>query len=150
MKLPDAARPTEAQDEDMLLAMCVFGEARGEPQEAQQGVACVVRNRVDDPHRRYGHGWAGVILRPWQFSSFNANDPNRPKLLRPLDHERSEIWVVCWEIARKVYQGIESDNTQGATHYYDDSLVLPPKWARRGGRLTPTVKLGSLNFFREE
>ena len=150
MKLPDPTRAMEAQEEDLLLAMCVFGESRGQCDEAKLGVANVVHTRMKDPRRRYGHGWSGVILRPLAFSCFNRMDANRKKLLCPLDWEKPEVWQACWEIARKVYEGTEPDNTQSATHYYDDSLVRrgghPPLWAER---MSPTVKIGSLNFFRE-
>lgn len=147
MKLPDPTRPLEEQEEDVLLAMCIFGEGRGQSDEAKLGVANVVRTRVQARRKHYGLGWAGVILKPLQFSCFNSNDPNRPKLLEPLKWEQLPTWASCWEIARKVYQGIERDNTLGATHYFDDSLAPhPPPWA---ARMTPTVKISALNFFRE-
>ena len=63
MKLPDPSQPLDQQDEDILLAMCLFGEARGEGSEGLQGVANAVRNRALHPGnrsgRRYGDGVKG-------------------------------------------------------------------------------------------
>jgi spore germination cell wall hydrolase CwlJ-like protein len=154
MKLPDPNLPIEAQAEDVLLAMCIWGEARGQCDAARLGVANVVRNRVLNPRARYGAGWRGVILKPWQFSSFNADNPqtlrneedvNRHKLLGPLKHAPKAVWESCFAIAAAVMAGTLEDNTSGATHYFDDSLKQPPGWA---ACYVPTVKHGSLNFFR--
>ncbi len=146
MRLPDPALPFEAQTADVLLAMCIFGEARGESEAVRRGVAQVVRNRVRDREQRYGRGWHGVILKKWQFSCFLPADPNRAKLLRPQDYESPQVWRGCWKIAQEVYFGHVADNTGGATHYFDDSMTdNPPRWARQ---FAPTVKLGRLNFFR--
>jgi N-acetylmuramoyl-L-alanine amidase len=146
MKLPDLGKSIDGQNEGVLLAMCVFGEARGEPPEAQLGVANVVRTRVVDPLRRFGRGWRGVLLRPYAFSCFLPEDPNRAKLLTPLKFESEAVWAHCYETAISVYEGLAADNTCGATHYFDDSIAArPPSWARL---YTATVKLGRLNFFR--
>lgn len=145
MKVPDPKRSIEAQDEDVLLAMCIFGEARNQPPEAMRAVANVVRNRLANP-RAYGQGWREVINKKRAFSCFNPSDPNREKLLRPLDWEKPQTWARCWEAARQVYEGIAADNTLGATHYFDDSLKeRPPRWAKL---YTPTVKIGALLFLR--
>lgn len=63
-----------------LLARTAWGEARGEGVSGMQAVINVVQNRVARG------GWWGatiedVVLKPWQFSAWNANDPNRAKLL---------------------------------------------------------------------
>ena len=143
MKLPDPHRALHAQDEDVLLAMCIFGEARGESDAAKLGVANVVRNRVRlGPH--FGVGWRGVILKPAAFSCFRHRDPNRRKLLEPLSFEQRPIWETCSRIAREVYDETGPDNTTGATHYYDDSIAKP-RWAHF---YQPTVKIGRLNYYR--
>jgi len=146
-RLPDPNRSIEAQDEGVLLAMCIWGEARGECEAARLGVANVVANRVR--RCRYGAGWRGVILRKWAFSSFNPADPNRSKLLHPLDHDAAGVWEACFAVAASVLAGGASDNTSGATHYFDDSLAAhPPAWAR-SPLMHPTVKIGRLNFYGE-
>ena len=145
VKLPDPTKPLTEQDDDVLLAMCVFGEARGEPMIAKLAVANVVQNRLYRDLARYGRSWRTVILHPYAFSCFLPNDPNLPKLFHPLDHEAPKVWEDCLAMACGVMKGVLGDNVEGATHYFDDSIA-PPRWA---SRMTATVKLGRLNFFRE-
>ncbi len=66
--------------EPQLLARCIWGEARGEPIQGKLAVAHVVLNRVK-AQSYYGKTIRDVILKPWQFSCFNENDPN---LLAPV------------------------------------------------------------------
>ncbi|MBF8305399.1 MAG: cell wall hydrolyses involved in spore germination, partial [Acidobacteria bacterium] len=86
--IPDPQKPISEQDPVILLAMCLFGEARGESAAALRAVAQVVLNRTRHPHpvfgSRPGAAWEEnlrrVILRPGQFSSFHPSDPNYSKL----------------------------------------------------------------------
>ena len=39
----------------------------------------MIRNRAEDPKKRWPRTVSGVILEPRQFSSFNAGDPNAVK-----------------------------------------------------------------------
>lgn len=144
--LPDPAKPFAEQDPCVLLAMCIFGEARGECDEGKVAVGCVVRNRVNC-QGAYGIGFTGVILKPWQFSSFNANDPNRHKLLEPLEYESEAVWNACFAAAAAVFQDEVDDLTEGAVFYFSPPCCEPPPvW----GDVTPTVKIGDLNFYRLE
>lgn len=59
------------------LTKTIWGEARGEGREGMIAVAWVILNRASIG------GWWGnsietVCLKPWQFSCWNANDPNAP------------------------------------------------------------------------
>lgn len=149
--LPDPGVPLAAQDSCVLLAMCIFGEARGDIAEAKVGVGCVVRNRVG-LQGRYGHGFPGVILKPYQFSSFNDNDPNHSKLLRPLDHEKPEVWDACYTAAYITYWGSQRDITDGAVFYYSKPLKAPPRkkdGTLAWGSVEHTVDLGGLSFWKE-
>jgi len=125
-----------------LLMLCVWREARGESDfNAKLGVAWTVKNRVAL------QGWMGrtypaVITKPWQFSSFNVGDPNASKF--PLPHE-DKSYQDCLSAAGTAYQGLGSDPTGGATHYYDDSIAAP-KWTIGATR---TVKIGRLNFYKD-
>jgi N-acetylmuramoyl-L-alanine amidase len=125
-----------------LLALCVWREARGESLDAKRGVAWVVRNRAAHPSW-WGTDSVTVILKPAQFSSFNAGDPNSVKW--PAQNDLS--WVAALEISAEVLAGRTEDPTGGATFYFDDSLAAnPPAWA---AQLEPCAKLGRLNFFRK-
>lgn len=133
----------------ILLSLCVWREARGEPLSTKQAVAWTIRNRVLNPGW-WGSGWVGVILHPYQFSSFNANDPNATKL--PLTSDLS--WQDCQATAQGVYspdpgtQPSLPDNSLGATFYYDKSLDNnPPAWSTDGSMIK-TVDIGHLHFYK--
>jgi len=151
---PEPNQPFAAQAAETLLAICLFGEARGESPEARRAIAQVVLNRARYPHKVFGsrpgatldENLRRVILQPRQFSCFLASDPNYAKLLRPLDYERPEVWQRCVDAAREALaQAAEPDAlTLNSDHYFDDSLQ-PPTWADPSQQ---TVQIGRLRFFR--
>ncbi len=145
IKLPKPNAALIDQADDVLLAMLIFGEARGEAEAGRIGVAWVAKNRADHP-RWWGKILREVILKRGQFSCFLPDDPNLPKLLLPLKYEPFPIWDSCYRVARGILDGEIPDITQTSDHYFDDS-IQPPKWARPDKM---TVKIGRLNFYRIE
>lgn len=134
--------------EFILLALCIWREARGESVQTKQAVAWSIRNRVQNPGW-WGTGWAGIILQPYQYSSFNRNDPNAAKLPIPKDPS----WEDSLEVAQMIYtSGADAqlpDPTGGATSYFDLSLDHnPPSWAIDGG-MVKTCDVGRLHFYRK-
>lgn len=127
MKFPDPTRGFQQQDEDTLLAMLVWGEARSEPAEGRLAVAYVpitrLALRVQTP--RWGPNLAKTILKRSAFSCFNPLDPNRDKLLRPVDHEGLGTWAACWQSANEALKGQSENPAPGATHY-----VVRRLWSR--------------------
>lgn len=117
-----------------VLALTIWGEARGEPVEGQIAVAQVVRNRLSDATNTAPR-WRDVCLAPKQFSCFNENDPNYPKIQRaatmlltqePTPELRQALWI-----ADGVMGGMLMDNTKGSRNYLTFALygTKPPKWA---------------------
>lgn len=152
--LPNPNLALDKQDPLTLLAMCVWAEARGEVNAARQGVASVVRNRVGY-QGKYGEKFAGVILKPYQFSSFNVGDPNREKMLCPLENQGAlaeKVWDDCYSIAQGIYIGTLADNTEGAVFYFSPPLTQPPLHGESlaWGPTFQTVKLGALTFHRDK
>lgn len=133
-----------------LLTLCAWGEARGEAVEGQLAVMHCVNNRVQDPRKRFGETHGDVILKPYQFSCFNANDPNYPKILALAErlptalaaHEQpvSQLWF----LASGVLSEDLLDNTHGANHYFVAGIPVP-KWAQ--GK-EPVAKIGFHLFFK--
>jgi len=131
----------EESYEFVLLALCVWREARGEPVPAKLGVAWSIKNRVSRP-TWWGKDWASVILKPFQYSSFNPNDPNAVKWPGALDTS----WQACLDVAGQVFGDATPDPTAGSTHYFDKSLDgNPPTWAKE---MTHTVDIGALHFYK--
>ena len=111
-------------------------------------VGHVVLNRVA-AQRWWGRTPEDVCLKAWQFSCWNVNDPNRPKLvavthadaLFQLALQLSQDLLGRSETARQL-----DDPTQGATHYHADPLPLPA-WARAPGA-TECARIGHHIFYR--
>lgn len=133
-------------DSVQILARTLWGEARGEAVRGQEAVAAVILNRVAVARRRGGWWWgsdvAAVCRKPWQFSCWNAKDPNRAKLLAVT--EADPAFAACLRIARRAMAGTIADPTGGATHYH--TLDTHPAWAT--GRV-PCAQIGNHLFYKD-
>ena len=117
-----------AKDVDVL-ARTIYGEARGEDRVGQICVGWVVRNRAELGYR--GNSLSECALKRWQFSCWNADDPNYQKL-NQVDLS-DEVYRECMRNALQVIAG-GIDPTNGATHYHTISkpkaaVSWPPNWA---------------------
>lgn len=100
-------------------------------------------NRARNP-RWWGNDVTSVCQKPWQFSCWNANDPNRPKILRATGADTG--FALCQVIARQTISGALVDPTSGCDSYFDTSID-PPAWAH--GK-DPVYSVGDLRFYRLE
>jgi spore germination cell wall hydrolase CwlJ-like protein len=126
--------------EEILTAICIWREARGESREAMVAVAWTIRNRAEHP-KWWGTEYVSVVTRKWQFSSMSA--PGDVQLIK-YPQITDPVFPVCLEVASTVMDDQEPDPAGGSTSYYDDSIA-PPPWA------TPerfACKIGRLNFYR--
>lgn len=145
--MPQPVPPT-VRDHDVL-ARTLWAEARGELRGGRVAVGCVIRNRVnldlhgDNKPDWWGEGYAGVCLVPSQFSCWNANDPNRAKLLAVTDSD--PVFAECEAIARHIIAGRLPDVTLGATHYHNASLDYPKGWGKPEHR--PIIQIGRHLFY---
>jgi spore germination cell wall hydrolase CwlJ-like protein len=137
---------TEAErTERNILALTIWGEARGEAVEGRIAVACVIHNRLIDG--RWAHGYAAVCQQPYQFSCWNESDPNRAKLLVLLTElERygsaGPVLGECLWIADGMIAGKILPRVKHATHYHTKAIV--PNWAH-GAEVVATI--GSHLFY---
>jgi len=124
-----------------LAAITIWQEARGQSHDLRVAVGEVIRERMK--RRIFSDGTvSGTVLRPFQFSGFNTNDPNRMPSFRADDFD--PIVADClasWD---------ESENTSlvgGATHYYSPAAVkIVPLWA---STLTKVANIDGTLFFRQ-
>ncbi|KJH75364.1 cell wall hydrolase [Pseudomonas sp. ES3-33] len=137
---------TTDKDRD-ILARTLWGEARGESVAGQIAVAWAIRNRVFDGKTKswWGEGYAGVCLKPWQFSCWNKNDPNYAYLsgAKPIPAAQ---YAQALKAADQVMAGTAPDPTGGATHYYATTMPKPPTWTKGAKQ---TLKLGQHIFFKD-
>lgn len=147
-KLLPAGYTVSETDLDTL-TRTLFGEARGESEPGQIGVAHVILNRLRQP------GWwsrcksdgilddtiAAVCRHPFQFSCWNASDPNRTKIdgLPRTDPAYVRLRALAEAVA---VAGRYADPTGGATHYKVRGWVA--NWAK--GK-TPVTTIGKHEFY---
>lgn len=125
-----------------VIARTLWGEARGEGRNGMAAVACVIQNRVRNP-RWWGSSPITVCLKPYQFSCWLADDPNRAKLLAVTDRDAS--YRAALEIADTLLSGLLVDVTNGADHYH--TTGVSPAWSS-GKKLVAVI--GNHRFFRLE
>lgn len=120
------------------LALTIFGEARGEPIEGQIAVGCVVRNRLRNNPSKY-QSYHDVIFERLQFSCWNTNDPNYPRLLgiaQKLTDNRDvgeRQWKQCLWVAQGIVNVDVLDNTKSSLNYITRNLWNSndkPTWAK--------------------
>jgi hypothetical protein len=126
-----------------VLARTIWGEARGEAPGGMEAVAAVIVNRANHP-RWWGRDLLSVCLKPWQFSCWNEDDPNRSKMLAVTPDDPDFLRALG--IADRAALGRLSDPTHGADSYAD-LRYSHPSWAQNA---TPVAKIGNHTFFKLE
>lgn len=112
----------DQRDHDTL-SRTLYGEAEAGNAADAKAIASVIMNRVH--HQKWPDAAAEVCLQPWQFSCWNANDPNRARILAA----KGPWFDRCREIALTALNSTLEDPTAGSTHYYA-TFVKKPKWAK--------------------
>jgi spore germination cell wall hydrolase CwlJ-like protein len=128
----------ESLSELELITLCVYGEARNQGLDGMLAVASVILNRSKKPSW-WGSDIKSVILKPWQFSCFNENDPNRKTLENiAMDFQdslkRLSTLRHCYWIARGLMEGFLSSNVGSATHYH--TRQVKPDWKDKLQKIT--------------
>ena len=151
MMAVDMEHDTDLEFDLKIMALTVWAEARGEPVDGQRAVAWVLRNRAAKPGwwsrtEGFPYGSIAAVCRcPWQFSCWNANDPNRTRLDDPATQQRADylaIRALCFDVLSA--PPLE-DPTTGADHYCTQAVVYKTRWARN---LKPVAMIGNHWFYR--
>ena len=134
-----------------ILARTIYGEARGETTEGMEAVAMVIMNRYEA--KKWFTGYVledGVktpsieetCLKNKQFSCWNKNDVNYPKLVKV--GKGDKIFESCLEIAKRAMDNRLLDFTNNATFYH--TKAIKPSWAERH---TPCYETGNHLFYND-
>lgn len=154
---PGGAAPCAYGSAVDTLARTLWGEARGEGIAGMTAVANVVINRLtiaqryeaDHPGRPewWGDSIAAICTHPAQFSCWNADDPNRAKLLAvTLDDPQ---FVEALALASQAVNGRLPDTTGGADTYEATALGWCKSWgANKPPKNIPTAEIGRQTFYR--
>ena len=139
-------------DDITILALTIFGEARGQSNAGREAVANVILNRLDLREsgigpRNWGNTLQDVCLAPLQFSAWNEGDPNRAKMLALAfgDAKPDKAYNECRALAGRMLAGQLSDNTNSADHYLVSSIANRTKWAK--GK-KPVAVIGAHSFYK--
>ena len=106
------------------LELTIWGEARGESDHGMLAVAFVIMNRSRDGDI------INTVLRPYQFSFWNTDDPSRPKIGQ-IDRT-SEIWKRIQRAAACAYYRVVDDPTRGCTSYLNPDACTPRQMKAAG------------------
>ena len=118
----------------MWLAICIYHEARGEPEEGKVAVCHVILNRA---YKR-GLSVKKVVLQPYQFSW--ANNNKRPEIS---NYDALEYCFIA--IDRCISERSNGEYFDYADHYFADYIKMP-KWANN---MKYIKKIGQHLFYRE-
>lgn len=129
---------SEAQ---LVMARTMYGEARGEGEAGMVAVAHVIMNRAALP-RWWGDSIISVAMKPYQFSAWNEDDPNRA-IIENLLPGYDPVFDLAYDLAGKVISGEIADPTGGATHYHTSSI--DPHW---NDDMLKTALIGAHEFYR--
>ena len=110
--------------EEALAVITIWQEARNEPLEGMVAVGEVIRNRMTQKYSSDGTV-SGTVLRPLQFSGWNAKDPSRIKSLQ-IDDDNATVkkCLAAW------LQSEHTNHANGAVLYYAPAVVEQPFWAK--------------------
>ena len=140
----------EDEDEDVIvLARTLWGEARGEERVGMEAVASVIMNRVNWPHTGHPLWWGSTVKdvckKKNQFEVWNEGNPNRANMETVTEDDYE--FQTAIQIAKQAMAGGLTDLTGGATHFYAPAKINPPpSWTRCKG-VEPTI-IKHHNFYR--
>ena len=129
--LPAYGKDFSKDSDEMLLAKMLYGEARSCSTAEKVDVAYTAVNRAGDNKKWNGTTLRGVILCKskkgvHQYSCFNKNDPNLPKL-ENLDLSDKTL-KECLQVSEDVLSGRYRAQNKEYTHYYAKGS-RKPGWA---------------------
>lgn len=134
-----------------ILALTIYAEARGEGHDGQLAVAYVILNRA----RLWHKSIKDVCYGKNQFSCYNSNDPQYPKLLEIANNfslalSENQPLRNCYDVAYMTVSAPFESNVGDATFYR--VIGTKNKWfdgAIKAGKLLMIGVIKQHEFFRE-
>jgi N-acetylmuramoyl-L-alanine amidase len=134
-------------DDVMIASRTLWGEGRGEHMEGKMAIAHVLMNRWRSTTGQWAKDdtLAKTCLRPWQFSAWNSDDPNLPKMQKVDVNDK--LFRECMIAVLTACNNPQDDPTSGSRHYITTALLskgFPKRW---GTPRKPVTVIGSHAFF---
>ena len=127
-----------------IAAITCFCEASNQPPEARRAVIHAMFNRKALNPAYYGPTIAAVCLKRMQFSEWNADQADNRNIERAASAPDSDPIMLDCAAAYDVVEGGACDPTNGATHFYADSIPAP-QWTQNASFCG---KIGSIMFWK--
>lgn len=136
----------------LVVALTVWGEARGESSDGRTAVAWVIKTRS----ARRRQTWQAVCLQQWQFSCWWEESANRRSvyarayaLVTGATPEPGDAtWLETAALVHRVILGTQPDPTGGADHYLTTALYQSPACPRWARHMTVGAVIGRHTFLR--
>ena len=130
--------PEVPHTDDILAALTIYLEARGESFAGKMAVAAVIRNRMN--HKYHSDGTIrGTVLRANQFEPWIGRSPKEVRF-NPRNRKMQES-LLAWELVQDGRNVVD-----GAVLFYNPTLVNTPRWAKVYQRV---AKIGEHEFFNK-
>ncbi len=121
-QINQSADSVSHHSDDILAALTIYLEARGESFAGKMAVAAVIRNRTK--HKYHSDGTIrGTVLRAKQFEPWIGRSPKDVRF-NPNDRKMQES-LLAWELVQDGRNVVD-----GAVLFYNPSLVDTPRWAK--------------------
>lgn len=124
---------------NILAALTIYLEARGESFAGKMAVAAVIRNRMI--HKYHSDGTVtGTVLRAKQFEPWMGRSPSEIRF-NPRNRKMQES-LLAWELVQDGRNVVD-----GAVLFYNPTLVNAPRWAQVYQKV---AKIGGHEFFNKQ
>jgi spore germination cell wall hydrolase CwlJ-like protein len=128
----------EPHSDDILAALTIYLEARGESLAGKMAVAAVIRNRMH--HKYHSDGTVkGTVLRRKQFEPWIGRSPEEVRFNHGNGKMRESL--LAWELVQDGRNVVD-----GAVLFYNPTLVSTPRWAEVYKKV---AKIGGHEFFNK-
>lgn len=134
---------TDQFDDLQIIARSAWGENRSLGRPGMQATINSAQNRLASGVRWWGHSLRTILLHPYQYSCWNALDPNRPKLMAIT--ETDQEFKISLDLARSAIDGSLEDCVNGADSYVVSTIPKLPNWTHG---LDPVAIIGITWFYR--
>jgi spore germination cell wall hydrolase CwlJ-like protein len=130
--------PAISHSDNILAALTIYLEARGESFAGKMAVAAVIRNRIRQRYHSDGTV-KGTVLRAKQFEPWIRHVPEEVHF-NPNNRKMQEC-LLAWELVQDGRKVVD-----GAVLFYNPTLVTAPRWARVYQKV---AKIGGHEFFNK-
>lgn len=136
--------------QQLIAALCAWREARGENVSGDTSIGMrAVLHVINNRSKLSGASWSAEVYKRLQFTSMTyGSDPEislvpSPDAYAVIGKEDSQFSTAC-DLAGHIYNGLDSDPTFGATHYFNPKVVLP-LWAKD---FVKVASIGNHDFYK--